>query len=135
MAKIINVVGAVITENNGDGPRIFATRRGPGKPMAGYWEFPGGKIEVGESAHSALVREIEEELQCTISVGSEVTTTEYAYDFGTVRLTTYWSTLNDVRPTLTEHTEARWLCTNDLASVEWAPADIPAVELIAQQLG
>lgn len=134
MIKIIHVVGAVITESRDNCPHIFATRRGPGKPMAGYWEFPGGKIESGETVRGALVREIQEELGCTISVGDEVTITEYTYDFGTIRLTTHWSTLADGRPTLTEHSEARWLSAEDLESVEWAPADIPAVKLIIEQL-
>ena len=133
MAKVINVVGAVITEDCGTGPKLFATRRGPGKPMAGYWEFPGGKIEAGESARVALMREIQEELRCAITVGPAITTTDYVYDFGPVRLTTYWSTLTGDRPTLTEHTEARWLSAADLGRVNWAPADIPAVELIRKQ--
>lgn len=134
MTKIIDVVGAVIVEKRQGVPRIFATRRGPGKAMAGFWEFPGGKIEPGESERVALSREIAEELQCTISVDARVTTTEYAYDFGIVRLSTHWSTLIDGRPTLTEHSEARWLSVAELNSVQWAPADVPAVERIIEQL-
>lgn len=128
--KVIQVVAAVIVEDG----KIFATQRGPGMKLPGMWEFPGGKIEAGESAKTALRREIQEELECAIEIGEEVTTTEYEYDFGIVRLTSLWASLVDARPTLTEHQEARWLNSNELFSVEWAPADVPAIEIVARSL-
>lgn len=94
------------------------------------WEFPGGKIKAGESPRDALVREIDEELLCEVVVGDEVTTTTYAYDFGDVTLTTFWCQLVAGEPTITEHSEVRWLAPADLDQLEWAPADRPAVQII-----
>lgn len=94
------------------------------------WEFPGGKVEPGESPRDALVREIEEELCCEVVVGQEVTTTTYLYDFGTVTLTTFWCELVSGTPILTEHSAVRWLLPAELDGIEWAPADLPAVEII-----
>ncbi|NLJ55328.1 MAG: (deoxy)nucleoside triphosphate pyrophosphohydrolase [Intrasporangiaceae bacterium] len=122
----IAVVGAVIVR---DGLILCARRAGTG-PMAGLWEFPGGKVEPDESPVEALVREIDEELGCSIAVGEEVTTTTYAYDFATITLTTYWSELIAGDPDPTEHAEIRWLSPADLHTLEWAPADIPAIEII-----
>jgi 8-oxo-dGTP diphosphatase len=127
--KHITVVGAVILKNG----QIFACKRGPNMSLAGLWEFPGGKVEVGESAPEALKREIEEELGCTIQVGEFVTTTDHQYDFGIVSLTTYLCEIIQGAPTLTEHSEERWLDPNDLHTVEWAPADVPAVELLVSK--
>lgn len=94
------------------------------------WEFPGGKIEPNESPREALEREIQEELLCTVNVGAEVTSTSYEYDFGIVTLTTFYCALVQGTPQLTEHEDAKWLKRHELSSLEWAPADIPAVELI-----
>lgn len=124
------VVCAVIVDRG----RVFATQRGPGKLLAGSWEFPGGKVEDGESAEDALVREIAEELGCAITVGEKITTTVHAYDFGTIALTSFWATLIGARPHLTEHSDARWLSVDELDSVEWAPADVPAVGVIRRSL-
>lgn len=113
--KIINVVGAAIVTNG----TVLCAQRGPGKSLAGYWEFPGGKIEPHETARQALHREIEEELLCEVEVAEEVCTSEYAYDFGTVRLTTFVCHLIAGTPHLTEHTDIRWL----------NPADMPTLNL------
>ena len=102
--KIINVVGAAIVTNG----TVLCAQRGPGKSLAGYWEFPGGKIEPHETARQALHREIEEELLCEVEVAEEVCTSEYAYDFGTVRLTTFVCHLIAGTPHLTEHTDSRY---------------------------
>lgn len=104
--------------------------------MAGLWEFPGGKVEPDESPREALVREIEEELGCTIAVGEEITRTTHAYDFATIVLTTFWCALLDgePEPESSEHHELRWLPPAELSSLDWAPADIPAIEIIHQAL-
>lgn len=126
--KRINVVGAVIIRNG----LVLCAQRGTGGSLADLWEFPGGKIEPGESARQALVREIQEELLCEVSLGEEVTTTAYAYDFGVVTLTTFYGELVHGEPTLTEHQNVKWLPPAALDELEWAPADIPAVRLIQE---
>jgi len=129
MSKLINVTGAVIIRDGA----VFAAQRGPGKALAGMWEFPGGKIEPGETPEESLARELKEELLVDATVGDRVTTTEYEYDFGTVRLSTYHCVLSpDAEPTLTEHADSRWIPLAELQELEWAPADIPAVNLIAE---
>lgn len=125
--KIINVVGAAIVRDG----TVLCAQRGPGKALAGYWEFPGGKIEPHETARQALHREIEEELLCEVEVAQEVCANEYAYDFGTVRLTTFICHLTGGTPHLTEHAEIRWLHPADMPALDWAPVDQAAVDLIA----
>lgn len=122
----INVVGAVI-EREG---LILCAQRGPNGSLPGLWEFPGGKIEAGETPQEALRREIDEELLCDVEVGDVITTTLHEYDFGVVSLTTLWAELVGGEPQLTEHAGVKWLAPADLKSVEWAPADVPAVEII-----
>lgn len=124
----IEVVGAVIVRDG----LVLCAQRGPGGATGGMWEFPGGKIEPGEAPEVALEREILEELGCRVQVGVEVTTTRHRYDALVVVLTTYWCTLVSGTPTPTEHVEIRWLTPEALAELEWAPADIPAVELVRQ---
>lgn len=124
--KSIDVVGAVI-ESDGE---ILCTQRGGADRLAGLWEFPGGKVESGESPQQALAREIAEELGCEIEVGESVTTTRHTYDFAVVALTTFWCALTSGDPVLSEHAEMRWLPPRDLLSLEWAPADLPAVEIV-----
>lgn len=125
--KVINVVGAAIVREG----RVLCARRGPGKSLAGHWEFPGGKVEPHETPRQALHREIEEELLCEVAVAEEVCTSEYAYDFGIVRLTTFVCHLQSGTPRLTEHTDIRWLAPADMSQLDWAPVDREAVELIA----
>lgn len=120
----IHVVGAVLVRDG----KILAARRGDGMSLAGMWEFPGGKIEAGETPQEALRRELEEELRCRAEIGERVETTEHEYDFGVVILTTYFCTLIEGEPQLTEHAEITWLPAADLDVLEWAPADVPAVE-------
>ena len=131
MPKQIHVVGAVITQDG----LVMCAQRGPDGYLPGLWEFPGGKIERGESKQDALVREITEELGCSIDVGNEITTTTHVYEFGEVTLTTYYCDLVDGTPTLTEHVAIMWLRPDELDTIPWAPADVPAVALIRADLG
>lgn len=130
MTKRINVVGAVFIKDG----KVLAAKRSASMALPGLWEFPGGKIEAGETAQEALLREISEELNCDIEVGNYLTTTDYQYPFGTVSLTTYFAELKGDEPELTEHAEIRWLSPSELFEVDWAPADIPAVELLAKRI-
>ncbi|WP_269938069.1 (deoxy)nucleoside triphosphate pyrophosphohydrolase [Arthrobacter sp. HY1533] len=129
--KRINVVGAVLV----DGETILAAKRGKSMSLPGMWEFPGGKIEVGESPQDALRRELKEELLCTAEIGDHLETTEYEYDFGIVILTTYFCHLIEGVPQLTEHEDIRWVPVPDLPTLEWAPADIPAVDRLVREHG
>ncbi len=109
---------------------ILCAQRGQQGALAGFWEFPGGKIEPGETPREALEREINEELRCIVKVGEEVTTTTYEYAFGVVTLTTFLCRLVEGTPRLTEHANIKWLPRAELAGLEWAPADLPAVDLL-----
>lgn len=128
MKKNIYVVGAVIT----DGEKILCAQRGMEKSLPGLWEFPGGKIEEGETPQQALVREIEEEMACRIEIGEQVEHTVYEYDFGIVHLTTFYCKLVEGEPSLSEHIAIRWLTPAELHGLKWAPADIPAIDKIAR---
>ncbi|MCC3723776.1 (deoxy)nucleoside triphosphate pyrophosphohydrolase [Staphylococcus haemolyticus] len=127
MKKVINVVGAIIYSEG----KILCAQRSENMSLPLMWEFPGGKIEPEESEKEALIREIQEEMKCDLVVGDKVTTTEHEYEFGIVRLTTFNCTLNNQMPTLTEHKEIKWLHAGELKTLQWAPADIPAVEMIS----
>ena len=129
MLKQINVVGAVIIKEE----LILCAQRGLQSNLPGLWEFPGGKIEAGETPREALVREIREELLADIVVGEEITTTVFKYPFGEVTLTTFYCELNSGELTLTEHETVEWLPVGELHSLEWAPADIPAVQSIVER--
>ena len=124
LSKRIKVVGAVFVRDG----KILACKRGNSMSLAGYWEFPGGKIEPDESPEQALRRELVEELRCNAKVGEHLETTEYEYEFGTVVLSTYFCSFQGTEPVLTEHAEMRWLAADELKTVNWAPADIPAVQ-------
>lgn len=130
MPKEINVVGAVFTRDG----TVFAAKRGPGKSMAGMWEFPGGKIEPGETPVDALARELREELRIEASVGEHLVTTRHKYDFAVVNLATYQCTITSGTPVLTEHVEVRWVPCEELDALDWAPADIPTVEFLKERL-
>ncbi len=128
MKKNIHVVGAVIVEDN----KILCAQRGSPESLAYKWEFPGGKIEADETPQQALRREIDEEMECSIEIGEEVDHTVYEYDFGIVHLTTFYCTLLEGRPTLTEHIALKWLPSHELNTLDWAPADIPAIEKLSK---
>ncbi len=129
MKKRIEVVGAVFVKSG----KILAARRGGAMALPGLWEFPGGKVEPGESPIDALRRELAEELKVNVEVKQYLTTTDYEYEFGVVSLSTYYVELRGTEPVLTEHSEVRWLAPSELFDVEWAPADVPAVRMLAGQ--
>lgn len=111
---------------------ILCAQRGSAAKLPGMWEFPGGKIEPGESATEALIREIKEELSCLIGVNEFINTAEYEYDFGIVVLTTFYCSLISGEPKLSEHDGMVWLRPEELKKLEWAPADLPAVAAIQE---
>ena len=124
--KTIHVVAAVI--RNGD--KIFATQRGYGDFKDG-WEFPGGKIEEGETPKEALAREIREELEADIIVGDHLVTVEEDYPSFHLSMQCFWAELAEgSHMKLVEHEAARWLGFDELDSVDWLPADIKVVEVI-----
>lgn len=130
MKKQINVVGAVLVKEG----KILAAQRSEKMSLSLMWEFPGGKIEQGETPQEALKRELQEELKLDAVVGEQVESTSYEYDFGVVTLTTFYCTLENGEPTLTEHAEIRWVKPSEMKELEWAPADVPAVEKIVKEL-
>ena len=124
--KTIKVVAAVIR----DGDRIFATQRGYGEYKDG-WEFPGGKVEPGETPQEALVREIKEELDADIVVGDLLTTVEYDYPTFHLSMDCFWATLVEgTEMKLLEHEAAKWLSIDEIDSVDWLPADVNVVKKI-----
>ena len=127
--KTVRVVAAVIRKDN----RIFATERGYGD-FKDMWEFPGGKIEPGESGPEALKREIREELDTVIEVGDYIETVEYDYPTFHLSMECYWCTVKEGKLTLLEHENALWLDRDSLLSVEWLPADLVIIPKVKEGL-
>ena len=123
--KIVNVVAAVIR----DGDKIFATARGYGE-FKGQWEFPGGKIEEGETPQQALIREISEELDTIIEVGDLLDTIEYDYPTFHLHMKCFWAQIVAGQLVLKEAEEAKWLTKETIDSVQWLPADITIIDKI-----
>lgn len=126
--KIIEVVAAIIRKND----KIFATQRGYGDFKDG-WEFPGGKMEPGETPEAALKREIREELSAAINVDSFVCTVDYDYPQFHLTMHCYYCSLLDDALHLNEHEAARWLTKDQLDCVDWLPADWVVVEAIRKR--
>ncbi len=123
--KTIEVVAAIIHQNN----KILATQRGYGD-YKGMWEFPGGKMEPGETEEQAIVREIREELSVDILVEKKVCTVEYDYPEFHLVMHCFWCSIRSGVLELKEHQSARWLSASEWGSVEWLPADVLVVEAI-----
>ena len=121
--KTVRVVAAVIRSED----KIFATARGYGE-FTGQWEFPGGKIEPGETPQEALVREIQEELDVKIEVGDLIDTIEYDSPSFHLSMDCFWCIVTDGEITLKEAEDARWLSKDELYSVDWLPADMELIE-------
>ena len=124
--KTIEVVAAIIKRDN----KYFATQRGYGI-FAGGWEFPGGKMEPGETPQQALVREIKEELDADISVGELVDTVEYDYPDFHLTMHCFLCELTSGHVVLLEHEAARWLSPDELDSVDWLPADLDLINKLS----
>lgn len=127
--KTIKVVAAVIRSED----KIFATQRGYGD-MKGGWEFPGGKVEAHETPEEALVREIKEELDTTIKVGSLIDTIEYDYPTFHLSMDCFWAEIVEGDLVLKEHEAAKWLKKDELYSVDWLPADIGLIGKIEENM-
>ena len=129
--KTIRVVAAVIQRKQNGSEQIFATQRGYGE-FEGGWEFPGGKIEVGETPQKALIREIKEELDADIIVRDLIDTIEYDYPDFHLSMDCFWCELQSEHVVLNEHEDAKWLSKAQLDSVDWLPADVTLVDKIAK---
>ena len=131
--KTIKVVAAVICDNMKEKNKIFATARGYGE-LKGGWEFPGGKIEAGETPQEALKREIMEELDTEIKVGDLIDTIEYDYPTFHLSMDCFWCEVVSGKLVLKEAEAARWLTKEELDSVPWLPADQTILEKIQKAI-
>ena len=131
--KTVRVVAAIITDHIDHPTKIFATARGYGE-FKGGWEFPGGKIEAGETPEQALVREIREELDTEIRVGALIDTIEYDYPVFHLSMDCFWAEVVSGNLKLKEAEDARWLTREELDSVNWLPADVTLIETIRSQM-
>lgn len=123
------VTAAIIVHDN----RVLIARRGPGQKLAGKWEFPGGKIEAGETPEACLVREIKEELGVEIEIDGFFGESIYRYEKGEIRLLGYKAKLmsGDIRVTV--HSQIRWIGQDELGDYDYAPADLPFVEKLGAE--
>jgi 8-oxo-dGTP diphosphatase len=127
----IAVAAAIIIEDG----RVLITRRGPGRGMAGFWEFPGGKLEAGETPQACIVRELAEELAIEGEAGEVLTESVHTYPGGEIRLIAVAVRRLSDRLTLSEHDAFRWATADGLRALPLAPADIPIVEVICPMIG
>ncbi len=127
--KTIHVVAAIIRKDD----KVFATQRGYGS-YKDWWEFPGGKIETGETPEEALTREIREELETGISIDEYLTTVEYEYPEFHLSMACYWCSVKEGQLTLLEHEASRWLPLGHLRQVNWLPADVLVIDEIEKTI-
>jgi len=127
MKKTVRVVGAVIFN---DHEEILCALRSPEMSLPNLWEFPGGKIEEGENPEEALVREIKEELGCTINVFEKIEEVHHEYPNIIVNLLTYKAKIIAGEPKAKEHAELKWVPIQELQTLEWAPADVPTIDAL-----
>lgn len=127
--KTVKVVAAVICDSFENTSKIFATARGYGE-FKGQWEFPGGKVEAGETQQQALIREIQEEFDVKIEVGELIDTIEYDYPTFHLSMDCFWCVVIDGEIVLKEAEAARWLNKDELYNVDWLPADVELIKKI-----
>ncbi len=128
--KTIEVAAAVIVDSFENTTEVFATERGYGE-FKGQWEFPGGKIEVGETPQQALIREIQEELTVKIKVGKLIDIIEYDYPKFHLNMKCFLCVIVDGDIILKEAEDSKWLNKDELYGVNWLPADITLIDKIA----
>lgn len=129
--KIIKVAGVAIIDQKNN--KVLAAKRETNRILEKMWEFPGGKIEKGETAEQAAQRELEEEFNDEIQIGPQLGwTVSYEYEFGVVELTVFYAKLLTHNFALVAHSEIEWLSTDQLRKLNWAPADQPLVEQLAK---
>jgi 8-oxo-dGTP diphosphatase len=126
----VDVVCAILKR----GETVMIARRPEGKKLGGLWEFPGGKVELGETPEAALHRELREELGCEVRITHPLPACEHAYDWGSIRLIAFECELTPVSPEPHphEHSALAWVTLAELSSYELAPADLPVVEMLGQ---
>lgn len=127
MKKKVSVVGAVIFNERNE---VLCALRSPKMSLPNYWEFPGGKINEGEMPQEALIREIKEELGCLINVGEKIEEVDYEYENIIVHLVTYKANIKSGIPKAIEHADLKWVQSEKLLELKWAPADIPTVDIL-----
>jgi len=127
----VKVAAAVIIDNN----KLFAAQRKNKGELALFWEFPGGKLEKGESGESAIVREIEEELSLKVEVLKHLISIEHQYKTFSITLIAYLCKIVEGELTLKDHVDSKWLTKEQLHSVNWAAADLPIVKIVEAMLG
>ncbi|MCD1261415.1 (deoxy)nucleoside triphosphate pyrophosphohydrolase [Paenibacillus athensensis] len=128
--KKVDVVGAVMFNEKNE---VLCALRSQTMSLPGLWEFPGGKIEAGETPQMSLAREIQEELDCTIQVGDLVADATHEYPNVIVRLITYKATITEGIPTPKEHEKLIWLPLTEVDTLEWAPADLPTLQELKRE--
>ena len=122
---MIKVTAAIIVENN----KVLIAKRKPTAKIPNLWEFPGGKLEEGETPEQCLQRELQEEFEIDVEVGEHLGTNVHKYDFGTIELMAYWTRVFNIVFKLKDHSEVAWVEAKDLSSYEFAPADLPFVNM------
>lgn len=129
--KIIKVAGVAIIDQ--DKNKVLAGKRNADRLVGGMWEFPGGKIEKGETPQEAAKRELEEEFHDEVQIGPQLgETVSYEYDFGIVKLTVFFAKLLTNNFDLVAHSEVEWLSADEVQKLNWAPADAPLVKELAR---
>ena len=129
--KIIKVVGAAIIDQ--DKNKVLAGKRNADRLVGGMWEFPGGKIEKGETPQEAAKRELKEEFHDEVQIGPQLgETVSYEYDFGIVKLTVFFAKLLTNNFDLVAHSEVEWLSADEVQKLNWAPVDAPLVKELAR---
>ena len=131
--KTVKVVAAIICDDMKEKNKIFATARGYGD-LKGGWEFPGGKVESGETQQQALIREIIEELDTETKVGELIDTVEYDYPTFHLSMDCFWAEVKAGHLELKEAEAAKWLTKDQLDSIDWLPADILLIDQIRKSM-